>query len=70
VPILGFSSDSGNDDALYDAKRCGRNMVFLSNPRPAVDDTRHAQPATTKPGKFGDEFREKDGLVGPYSDFV
>jgi diguanylate cyclase (GGDEF)-like protein len=57
------------DDALYDAKRCGRNMVFLSNARAAVDDTRHAQPAATKPGKFGDEFRANDGLVAPFSDF-
>jgi hypothetical protein len=32
------------DDALYDAKRCGRNMVFLSNAHAAADDTRRAQP--------------------------
>jgi diguanylate cyclase (GGDEF)-like protein len=38
------------DDALYDAKRGGRNMVFLSNPRPAGDGPRHAQPAATQRG--------------------
>lgn len=31
------------DDALYDAKRCGRNLVFLSNPHAADADTHHAQ---------------------------
>jgi diguanylate cyclase (GGDEF)-like protein len=31
------------DDALYDAKRGGRNMVFLSNGH-AADDTCHSQP--------------------------
>jgi diguanylate cyclase (GGDEF)-like protein len=36
------------DDALYDAKRGGRNMVFLSNPRAAADDTRHAPPAADR----------------------
>ncbi len=29
------------DDALYDAKRCGRNLVFLSNAH--AGDTRHSQ---------------------------
>jgi diguanylate cyclase (GGDEF)-like protein len=38
------------DDALYDAKRCGRNTVFLSNPHAAADDTRHAQSAGVRPG--------------------
>jgi diguanylate cyclase (GGDEF)-like protein len=37
------------DDALYDAKRCGRNIVFLSNACAAADDPRHAQPAA-QPG--------------------
>jgi diguanylate cyclase (GGDEF)-like protein len=31
------------DDALYDAKRCGKNVVFLSNAHAAADDTRHAR---------------------------
>ena len=31
------------DDALYDAKRCGRNTVFLSNAH-AADDACHSQP--------------------------
>jgi diguanylate cyclase (GGDEF)-like protein len=37
------------DDALYDAKRGGRNMVFLSNAHPA-DDARHLQPLPPSPG--------------------
>ena len=32
------------DDALYDAKRCGKNIVFLSNPRAAADDTHYPRP--------------------------
>jgi len=32
------------DDALYDAKRCGRNTVFLSNAHADDDDARHAEP--------------------------
>jgi diguanylate cyclase (GGDEF)-like protein len=32
------------DDALYDAKRCGRNVVFLSNPHAAAANTHPAQP--------------------------
>ena len=32
------------DDALYDAKRGGRNIVFLSNAQAAADDTHPAQP--------------------------
>jgi len=31
------------DDALYDAKRCGRNMVFLSNAHAAADDAQPKQ---------------------------
>jgi diguanylate cyclase (GGDEF)-like protein len=37
------------DDALYDAKRSGRNTVFLSNPHAVADDTRHAQSAGVRP---------------------
>ena len=37
------------DDALYDAKGCGRNVVFLSNTHAAVDDTHHAQHASAQP---------------------
>jgi diguanylate cyclase (GGDEF)-like protein len=33
------------DDALYDAKRGGRNIVFLSNTHATVDHTRRAQPS-------------------------
>ena len=47
------------DDALYDAKRGGRNTVFLSNPHAAADDTRHAQPAGVRPGTCGAEFAQK-----------
>ena len=36
------------DDALYDAKRGGRNIVFLSNAG-AAEDTRGAQPVSTQP---------------------
>ena len=36
------------DDALYDAKRGGRNIVFLSNAH-AAPDARHAQPAAVQP---------------------
>ena len=32
------------DDALYDAKHSGRNLVFLSNAHAAADDTHHSQP--------------------------
>ncbi len=55
------------DDALYDAKRCGRNAVFLSNAHAAADDTRHSQPAAAQDRPFGDEFRKSYGLVGPTS---
>jgi diguanylate cyclase (GGDEF)-like protein len=34
------------DDALYDAKRGGRNIVFLSNAHAAAGNTPHAQPAS------------------------
>jgi diguanylate cyclase (GGDEF)-like protein len=37
------------DDALYDAKRGGRNLVFLSN-APAADDACHLQPLPHSPG--------------------
>ncbi len=37
------------DDALYDAKRSGRNVVFLSNAHAAADDTRHSPPAAAQP---------------------
>ena len=37
------------DDALYDAKRGGRNIVFLSNPHAVADDRRHPQ-ASQGPG--------------------
>jgi diguanylate cyclase (GGDEF)-like protein len=45
------------DDALYDAKRCGRNVVFLSNAHAAADDMRQSQPhstgdATTNPARI------------------
>ena len=33
------------DDALYDAKRGGRNIVFLSNTHATADDTCRAQPS-------------------------
>jgi diguanylate cyclase (GGDEF)-like protein len=36
------------DDALYDAKRGGRNIVFLSNAHTAGEDARHAQPVATQ----------------------
>jgi diguanylate cyclase (GGDEF)-like protein len=55
------------DDALYDAKRCGRNLVFLSNAHAAADDWHHSQPAAAQPRPFGDEFRKSYGLVGPAS---
>jgi diguanylate cyclase (GGDEF)-like protein len=32
------------DDALYDAKHSGRNLVFLSNAHAAADDTHHSPP--------------------------
>jgi diguanylate cyclase (GGDEF)-like protein len=37
------------DDALYDAKRGGRNIVFLSNAH-AADDSCHLQPLPHSPG--------------------
>jgi diguanylate cyclase (GGDEF)-like protein len=37
------------DDALYDAKRGGRNLVFLSNAH-AADDACHLQPQPHSPG--------------------
>jgi diguanylate cyclase (GGDEF)-like protein len=51
------------DDALYDAKRGGKNIVFLSNAHVAAEDT-HAQPIAAQPGQSGHEFRKGDGLVG------
>ena len=38
------------DDALYDAKRGGRNAVFLSNAHAVAEDTLHAQPETARSG--------------------
>jgi diguanylate cyclase (GGDEF)-like protein len=38
------------DDALYDAKRCGRNIVFLSNAHVDDDDAHHARPAAQAGG--------------------
>ena len=32
------------DESLYDAKRCGRNIVFLSNSHAEDDGARPAQP--------------------------
>jgi diguanylate cyclase (GGDEF)-like protein len=37
------------DDALYDAKRGGRNIVFLSNAHAAGEDARHGQPVAAQP---------------------
>ena len=50
------------DDALYDAKRGGRNIVFLSNANAAAGDTPQAQPAARR-GQFDDEVRRNDGVV-------
>ena len=52
------------DDSLYDAKRCGRNAVFLSNAHAAAEDRRHAPPAAAQPRQFGSEFHGNDNLVG------
>jgi diguanylate cyclase (GGDEF)-like protein len=41
------------DDALYDAKRSGRNLVFLSNPLAAEDDTQPADAAASLPHGLG-----------------
>ena len=41
------------DDALYDAKRGGRNIVFLSNGRAAGEDVRHAQATAAPVKQFG-----------------
>jgi diguanylate cyclase (GGDEF)-like protein len=38
------------DDALYDAKRGGRNIAFLSNANAAAADTARAQPVAAQPG--------------------
>lgn len=37
------------DDALYDAKRGGRNIVFLSNAHAAGEDARQVQPVAAQP---------------------
>jgi hypothetical protein len=37
------------DDALYDAKRSGRNVVFLSNAHAAADETRPAEAVASSP---------------------
>ena len=55
------------DDALYDAKRGGRNLVFLSNAHAAADDPRHSPPAATQGRQFSDEFRKSYGFAGPAS---
>jgi diguanylate cyclase (GGDEF)-like protein len=52
------------DDALYDAKRGGRNIVFLSNAHAGAGETPHAQPASATPRHFGGEFHGNDNLVG------
>jgi diguanylate cyclase (GGDEF)-like protein len=51
------------DDALYDAKRGGRNIVFLSNAHAATTDS-HAQPASTRRGQFDADVRRNDGVAG------
>ena len=38
------------DDALYDAKRSGRNAVFFANAHALVDATDHVQPAAAQAG--------------------
>ena len=52
------------DDSLYDAKRCGRNVVFLSNAHAATENRRHAPPAAAQPRQFRGEFHGNDNLVG------
>lgn len=49
------------DDALYEAKRSGRNVVFLSNAFASAEDTPQAPPA----GQFGDEFNMNNSLARP-----
>ena len=44
------------DDALYDAKRGGRNVVFLSNAH-AAEDMPHAQPVAAPSGQSVPRFR-------------
>ena len=50
------------DDALYDAKRGGRNIVFLSNAHAAGDGT-DAQPVSARRGQFDVDVRRNDGVV-------
>jgi diguanylate cyclase (GGDEF)-like protein len=50
------------DDALYDAKRGGRNIVFLSNAHVAEGDA-HAQPVSARRGQFDVDVRRNDGVV-------
>ena len=50
------------DDALYDAKRGGRNLVFLSNGH-AAGDAPQAQPDTVHRRQFDAEIRRNDGVV-------
>jgi diguanylate cyclase (GGDEF)-like protein len=45
------------DDALYDAKRGGRNIVFLSSAHVGVDG-RRPQPVATPPEQVGDELHK------------
>ena len=53
------------DDALYDAKRSGRTMVFLSNAHATAGDAFHSQPAAVPPGQDGNESRKDYVLVAP-----
>jgi diguanylate cyclase (GGDEF)-like protein len=55
------------DDALYDAKRGGRNIVFLSNAHAGAEEAYYAQPAAATPGQFGDEVGKTDGLISSSS---
>ena len=48
------------DDALYDAKRGGRNIVFLSNAHAAGEDARPAQPKSTSPNQTRDELHKNE----------
>jgi diguanylate cyclase (GGDEF)-like protein len=45
------------DDALYDAKRCGRNTVFLSNAHADDDDARHAEPGAESENSAANSLR-------------
>ncbi|MGD0850708.1 GGDEF domain-containing protein [Bradyrhizobium sp.] len=45
------------DDALYDAKRCGRNTVFLSNAHAEEDGARHAEPGAESENSAANSLR-------------